>query len=459
MSENTLRENKMGVMPIPKLLLSMSLPMMASQLVQALYNIVDSIFVSRVSEAALTAVTLAFPVQVLLIAVASGIGVGTNALVSRALGQKDYKKVNEVARNGVFMTFAGYLIFLLIGIFFARPLMEMQAGADTNPETIDMAVDYLQIVCIMSFGVFFEIIFERLIQSTGKTFYTMITQTVGAVFNIIFDPIMIFGYLGFPRMGVAGAALATVLGQILAALLAIIFHIKKNREINFSLKGRPSGRVIKEICAIGGPTTIMQAIGSIMTFAMNKILTGFSETAAAVFGAYFKIQSFVFMPVFGLNMGMVPIVSYNYGAGKRSRIVKTIKLSVIIAEIITLIGFAVFQLLPSFLLTSFFDASEHMLAIGDPALRTMSIGFLVAGGCVVFGSVFQALGSGMYSAIVSFARQLVVLIPVAYLLSLTGNVRMVWWAFPIAEVMSLAVSIVFMMRINKKVISKVEDNP
>ena len=459
MADKTLQENKMGVMPIPKLLITMSLPMMASQLVQALYNIVDSIFVSRVSEAALTAVTLAFPIQMLIIALAGGIGVGTNALVSRALGEGNQEKVAAVARTGVIMVSCAYLVSLIVGIFFTRPLIEMQAAAGTSPDTIDMAVDYLRIACIMSFGVYFEIIFERLIQSTGKTFYTMITQTVGAVFNIIFDPIMIFGYFGFPAMGVAGAALATVLGQILAAGLAVFFHIKKNTEIRFSLRGRIQGRIVKEIVIIGGPSTIMQAIGSVMTLAMNKILTSFSETATAVFGAYFKIQSFVFMPIFGLNMGMVPIVSYNYGAQKRSRIIKTIKLSVIIAEAITLVGFLVFQILPSFLLTSFFDASEHMLEIGDPALRTMSIGFLVAGGCIIFGSVFQALGNGMYSAIVSVARQLVVLIPVAYLMSLTGNVRMVWWAFPIAEAMSLAVSIFFMFRINRKIISQVADNP
>ena len=457
LSDNTLRENKMGIMPIGRLLITMSLPMMASMLVQALYNIVDSIFVSQISENALTAVSLAFPIQTLLIAFANGVGVGTNALVSKALGQKDQKKVSNVAWNGVFLALCCYILFLIVGIFLVRPFLQSQTASGTDPEIVEMGVDYLTIVCIFSFGIFFEIIFERLIQSTGKTIYTMITQTTGAVINIIFDPIMIFGYFGFPALGVAGAAIATVFGQIVAAILAIIFHIKINKEIRFSLKGRPQGHVLKEICVIGGPTTLMQAIGSIMSFCMNKILMVFSSTAAAVFGAYFKVQSFVFMPVFGLNNGMVPIVAYNYGAQKRSRIIKTIKCSVLIAEFITILGFTVFQLFPEWLL-GFFEASDHMLEIGVPALRTISWSFLAAGAGIVCGSVFQALGNGIYSAIVSVARQLVVLVPVAYIFSKIGTVTLVWWAFPIAEVASLAVSLLLLVRINKKVISKVEDN-
>ena len=446
------KENKMGVMPVNKLLVSMSLPMMISMLVQALYNIVDSIFVSRINENALTAVSLAFPLQTLMIALGAGTGVGINALLSKSLGEKDYEKANKSAANGVFLAAVNYVIFLLVGIFVTGPFYLSQTK---DAQILEYGKQYLTIVCCCSFGVYTQFVFERLLQSTGKTFYTMITQGVGAIINIILDPIFIFGYFGIPRMGVAGAAIATVIGQIIAGIIAFIINEKKNTEIRLQFRGfRPDLTIIKQIYQVGIPSIIMQAIGSVMTYGMNKILLGFTNTAAAVFGAYFKLQSFIFMPVFGLNNGMVPIVAYNYGAGKKDRLIKTVKLSILYAVALMFIGFAVFQIFPAQLLL-LFDASDTMLSIGIPALRIISCSFLLAGFCIICGTMFQALGNGVYSMIVSIARQLVVLLPVAYLLSLTGNVTYVWFAFPIAELVSLGVSVFFLVRINNKVIKHI----
>ncbi len=446
------QENKMGVMPVNRLLINMSLPMMISMLVQALYNIVDSIFVSRINENALTAVSLAFPIQSLMIAVGTGTGVGINALLSRSLGEKDTERANKAAANGVFLSLMSYALFLLVGIFVTGPFYLSQTR---DEQIVGFGRQYLTIVCCCSFGMYMQFVFERLLQSTGKTFYTMITQGLGAVINIILDPIFIFGYFGIPRMGVAGAALATVAGQIVAGTAAVIINQKKNTEITLQIRGfRPDREIIGQIYKVGVPSIIMQSIGSVMTYGMNRILLAFTATAATVFGVYFKLQSFVFMPVFGLNNGMVPIVAYNFGAGKRGRLIQTVKYSITYAVSLMVVGFAVFQLLPAQLL-SMFDASETMLSLGIPALRIISVSFLLAGFCIVCGSVFQALGNGMYSLAVSVARQLVVLLPVAYLLSLTGNVNYVWWAFPIAELMSLAVSVFFLLRINRNVIRHV----
>ncbi len=450
-----MKENKMGVMPVGKLLITMSLPMMASMLVQALYNIVDSVFVSRVSENALTAVSLAFPIQTLIIAFANGVGVGMNALLSRALGEKRPDEANRVARHGILLMGACYLIFLVFGLFLTRPFMETQVTAATDPEILEYGVQYLSIACVFSFGIFAQILGERLFQSTGLTVYSMVTQATGALINIVLDPIMIFGLLGFPRMEAAGAAVATVIGQISAATLGIVLNLLKNREIKLEIRKVfcVNWSVVKQMLFIGVPTTVMQAIGSVMSYVMNRILMAFSSTAAAVFGAYFKVQSFVCMPVFGLNAGMVPIIAYNYGARSRERIDRCVKLSVLIAEIITALGFAVFQLMPDRLL-ALFDASETMLQIGVPALRIISIHFLMCGACIVIGSVFQALGNGMYSAIVSFLRQIVVLLPVAYLFSRFIDLSAVWWCFPIAEAVSLAVSLFLLRRIYKNVIDQ-----
>ncbi len=445
-------ENKMGVMPINKLLLTMSVPMMLSMLVQALYNIVDSIFVARISENALTAVSLAFPIQQLMIALGAGTCVGVNAVLSRALGEKDYKKVNSCAVNAIFLMVINAIVFFAVGILVVKPFYLAQTA---DMEIIEYGIQYLRIVCIFSFGIYFQFVFERLLQSTGNTFYTMITQLIGAVINIILDPILIFGLLGMPRLGVVGAAIATVVGQIAAAIAAIIFNKKKNHEVQIEFKGfKPSLSIIKQIYVVGIPSIIMQSIGSIMVFCMNQILITFSTTATAVFGVYFKLQSFIFMPIFGMNNGMVPIVAYNYGAQKRERLIKTVKLSIVYAVGIMCIGTIVFQLIPDklFLL---FDASEHMLEMGVPALRIISIHLPMAGVCIICGSLFQALGNAVYSMINSICRQIVVLIPAAYLLSKLGNVNYVWWSFPIAEVMSLLMTCIFLVKINKDIISKI----
>lgn len=449
------KENKMGVMPVNKLLMNMSLPMMISMLVQALYNVVDSIFVSRIDENALTAVSMAFPIQSLMIALGAGTGVGVNALLSRSLGEKDYDRVNKAAGNGIFLAGINYLVFLLVGILVTTPFYLSQTK---DAQILSYGQQYLTIICCCSFGMYGQFIFERLLQSTGRTFYTMITQSIGAIINIILDPIFIFGYFGVPKMGVAGAAIATVIGQIVAGTIALVINIKKNDEIQLKLKGfRPDGKIIAWIYEVGIPSIIMQAIGSVMIYGMNRILIAFSSTAVAVFGVYFKLQSFIFMPVFGLNNGMVPIIAYNYGAGKKDRLIKTLKLSIIYAVGLMLLGVIIFQLFPAPLF-ALFDASEIMLAIGIPALRIISLSFIFAGFCIVCGSLFQALGNGVYSMVVSIARQLLVLLPVAYLLSLSGKVEAVWWAFPIAEIVSLSLTVFFMFRINRKVISRIGES-
>lgn len=449
------KENKMGVMSIDKLLITMSLPMMISMLVQALYNIVDSIFVSRINEHALRAVSLAFPIQSLMIAVAVGTAVGINAFLSKTLGQKLYDKANTIAVNGVFLETASALVFALAGIFVSRPFFVSQTDIRQVQE---YGVTYLTICCCAGFGIFLQICFERILQSTGKTFYTMITQGVGAVVNLILDPILIFGYFGLPEMGVAGAAAATVTGQIVAAVLAIFFNWKCNREIRLSLRGfRPDWKLIGQIYKVGAPSIVVQAIGSVMTYGMNLILAAFGA-AQTVFGVYFKLQSFIFMPIFGLNNGMVPIIAYNYGAGHRERVIRTMKSSILFAVCIMLAGLLAMELFPARLL-GFFNATQELLDIGVPALRTICLSFCFAGYCIVVGSVFQALGNGVYSMVVSIARQLCVLLPAAYLLSLSGNVNLIWWAFPIAEFMSLGMSTYFLMKINRDIIRHIGETP
>lgn len=439
-------------MPVNRLLLSMSLPMIISMIVQALYNVVDSIFVSFISENALTAVSMAFPIQNLMISVGAGLGVGINALLSRSLGEKNQEKANQTAVQGIFLVAMSFLLFLLFGVFGSSAFMHSQTDIS---EILESGTIYLTICSSLSFAIFGQMTFERLLQSTGRTMYTMITQGTGAVINIILDPILIFGYLGFPKLGVAGAAIATVFGQFVAFLLAVFFNLRKNTDIQISFRGfRPHARILKEILAVGIPSIIMQAISSVMTFGMNKILFRFSPTAVAVFGAYFKLQSFVFMPVFGLNNGMVPIIAYNYGAGKRDRLIKTIKLSIAYAVGIMLAGLITIQLIPGSLL-DMFNASPQMLEIGIPALRIISLSFVFAGYCIITSSVFQALGNGIYSMIVSIVRQIVILLPVAYLFSKTGVLSAVWLAFPIAELASLTLCTIFLLRINKNVIHKI----
>ena len=454
MKEYPQRENKMGTMPVPKLLITMSLPMMISMLVQALYNIVDSMFVAQLSEDALTAVSLAFPIQTLMIAVASGTGVGINALLSRTLGEKNFEGADSAAKNGLFLGIVSCIVFAVLGLLGSRFFFALQTD---NQTIVKYGTEYLTIITLCSAGIFLQITFERLMQSTGKTIYNMITQGTGAIINIILDPIMIFGLFGFPRMEVAGAALATITGQVVAVSMSFYFNATRNKEINIGLKGfRPHAKTIAIIYEVGVPSIIMQAIGSVMTFGMNKILLMFSSTAAAVFGVYFKLQSFIFMPVFGLNNGMIPIIAYNYGARNKKRITQAAKLSVLIAVTIMIIGLIIFQTCSGFLLKNLFDASEYMLSIGVPAFRIISLSFLFAGYCIIVGSVFQALGNGVYSLIVSVARQLVVILPVAYLFARFFGLSMVWWSIPIAEIVSLILSTLLLRRIYRLKVKSLE---
>ena len=438
------RENKMGVMPVGRLLAGMAVPMMISMLVQALYNVVDSVFVSRISENAFNAVGLAFPLQSLMIAVGAGTAVGINALLSRSLGEKKQEMADRAAGTGIFLSLCSAVVFALIGIFLSRAFF--MAQAKTVPEIVEMGTAYTKICLGLSVGIFCQFCFERLLQSTGRTTLAMFTQLVGAVTHIVLDPIFIFGLCGVPKMGVSGAAVATVLGQFVGAALAILLNLKRNPDIHLRLRFiRFDKPVVREIYRVGIPSIIMQSIGSVMTFGMNKILFVFTPTATAVFGAYFKIQSFIFMPVFGLNNGMVPIISYNYGAARMDRVKRTVLLTICTAVCIMTMGFAVFQLAPATLL-SLFDASAEMTAIGVPALRIISISFLLAGFCIIAGSVCQAIGNPMYSMVVSICRQLVVLLPAAWLLAQTGRLELVWWSFPIAEIASVTLSSIFLRR-------------
>lgn len=440
------KENKMGTVKIPKLLYSISVPIIISMLVQALYNIVDSVFVAQYDNVAGTgALTLAFPIQTLMIAVATGFGVGMNALLSRSLGQKNKEKADIVAGQGIFLTVCGYLIFLIFGLFIVKPFVYI--SADSSSLLYQYSVDYISIVTIFSIGVFVQVTCERLLQATGKSIFSMITQLSGAIVNIILDPILIFGLCGLPEMGIKGAAIATVIGQAVAGAMGIILNLTVNPEITLKFKNFiPKARVLWEMLVIAIPSVFMQAIGSVMTFSMNNILLKFSESALNVFGIYFKLQSFIFMPVFGLNNGMIPIIAFNYGAQKKERVYSTMKLAAISAVAYMLLGFTVFQTLPKFLL-GFFNASIDMIAVGVPALRTISISFMLAGFSIVSVSTCQALGKSIYSLIVSVIRQLVVLIPAAFLLSLSGNVNLVWWAFPIAEVVGCISCVIFVNKV------------
>ena len=448
-----IKENKMGTEPIPKLLISISVPIIISMLVQALYNVVDSVFVAKFDNLAGTgALTFAFPVQNLIIAVAVGLAVGMNALLSRALGQKDFKRANLIAGQGLTLLLIGYLPFLLFGLFAVRPFIEMQVGGEGLLYTY--SVNYLSIASVGSVGVFVQIFAERLLQSTGKSVLSMATQLSGAIVNIILDPILIFGMFGLPSLGVSGAAIATVIGQAVSATVGITLNLIYNKEIRLILKNfLPKIRIMKEMLIIGIPSVLMQAIGSLMTLSMNNILYGFSEEAVNVFGVYFKIQSFIFMPIFGLNSGMVPIIAYNYGANKKERIFAAIKLSMAIAVGYMLLGLIVFQALPGALL-SIFNASETMLVIGKPAFRIISICFPFAGVSIICSSTCQALGKSIYSLYLSMVRQLAVLIPLAFLFSLSGIIDLIWLSFPLAELASLVLAVIFVKRVTKKALSQ-----
>ena len=451
------QENKMGIMPENKLLLNMALPMIISMLIQACYNVVDSYFVSKLSQDALNAVSLAFPVQNLMIAVAVGTGVGINALLSRSLGQKDQERANRTAMNGMLLEVISGLVFTVLGLTLARTYYTIQTDI---PGIVNYGTDYLTIVAGCSMGIFLSVTCERLVQATGRTVYAMVIQGVGSVINLVLDPILIFGLFGFPRLEVAGAAVATVAGQIIGGLVGLYLSLTHNPEVQMSVKGlQPSKEIIGNIYSVGLPSIIMQSIGSVMVFGMNQILIAFTSTATAVFGIYFKLQSFIFMPVFGLNNGMVPIVAYNYGARKPSRITKTVRLAIAYAVGIMLVGFALFQFFPDMFIGLFEAEGEDagdLLAIGVPALRIISFHFLVAGISVVSMSVFQALGHGVLSLTVSVIRQLVVLLPVAFVLSKVGGLSVVWWAFPLAEIFAVSLCILFLLRVYRQEIAPME---
>ena len=445
-SQQIQTENKMGTMPVGKLLIQISLPIMISMFVQALYNIVDSIFVAKLSTDALTAVSLAFPIQNLMISAGVGTGVGINALLSMRLGQKNYKAVTQTALNGIFLVIITIVLFIILGITIPHAYLKSQTS---NMQIVELGTDYLEICMIFCFGLFLAITFERLLQSTGRTVLSMISQLAGAITNIILDPVMIFGLLGFPAMGIKGAAWATVIGQITGALISIILNIKINKEINFNPKGfKPQSKIIIDIYKVGIPSILLGSIGSVLTYLLNLILGAFSTVAIAVYGVYFKLQSFVFMPVFGLNNGIVPIVAYNFGAKYKKRIIDSIKMCAVVALIIMGVGTLIFEVFPTQLL-AMFSPNEEMLEIGIPALRIIAIHFPIAAIGITFTSVFQAFGRGFLSMCVSFIRQIFALLPSAWLLSLTGNINNIWWAFVIAELFSLIACIFAMKNVYK----------
>ena len=447
MSSASLKENKMGIMPVGKLLTNMALPMIISMLVQALYNVVDSIYVSQISESAVTALSLAFPVQNMQIGFAVGIGVGINSLLSKSLGEGNREAANRTAGNGMVLMFIVTVAFMLFGLFGARPYFEIQS---TVRETVEGGIAYTRICCLLVMGSFLQIYSERLLQATGRTVLTMVTQAVGAIINIILDPVFIFGWFGLPAMGLAGAAIATVIGQWAGALLGLYFNEKHNPDVQFGWRyAKLDGKIIKGILTVGIPSIVMNGVGSVMNFGMNQILQGFTETATSVFGIYFKLQSFFFMPLFGINGATISIVAFNYGARKPERIVKTLKLACTAALVLMATGLLAFQLVPDLLL-GMFNPSDAFLEIGRAALRTISWSFPVAAVCICLGASFQAMGNGIYATITSLARQMLVLLPVAYLMSLTGNVNNIWWAYPIAEIVSGGLTVFFFLRIYRQ---------
>ena len=446
---NALSENKMATMPLGKLLVNMAVPMVLAMVIQALYNVVDSLYVSQISESAVTALSLAFPVQNIQIGFATGIGVGVNSILSKSLGESNRENANRAAGNGMVLVGIVTVVFILFGAFATRPFFEIQSSVQ---ETIDGGVDYLSICCMFSIGIFVEVLGERLLQASGRTAYTLLTQGTGAVANIILDPVFIFGFepLGIPAMGIAGAAVATVIGQWLAGILAIVFNIKCNPDVQFGLKYlKIKKETMKPILTVGIPSVIMVGIGSVMNFSMNQILQGFSETATSVFGIYFKLQSFFFMPLFAINNATISIMAFNYGARDPKRIMGTLKRAMITAVSIMIVGLLVFQFLPDVLL-GMFNPSDEFLRIGRRALKTISFSFPLAAIGISISASFQALGDGIYSTITSLCRQMLVLLPAAYLLSLSGEVTRVWWAYPIAEVVSTIVVLLLFARIYKQ---------
>ncbi len=469
--KDVVKENKMGVMPVSKLLLSMAWPMMLSMLFQAFYNVVDSMFVSRITTGemiydeagqfvsagtdAISALGLAFPMQIIIIGICNGIGVGMNSVLSRALGEKKQKTVNDAAAHGVVLMFLGYLLVLLMGIFLAKPFIMAQGATGRK---LEYGITYLRIVSCFSLAVNMEIIMERMLQSTGRTFYSMIPQITGAVINCIMDPILIYGLLGAPKMGVAGAAAATVFGQVVATIIGLYLNRTRNKEIHLTLRGfRFDPAILKAIFTVGVPAMIMQSVGAVMNFAMNRIILALNSSAVAVFTVYYKLQSFFFMPLFGMSNALIPIVAYNYGAGKRKRVIGAFKVSLCYAFGLAILGFLAFEILPGTLLKIFNTGDSTLLTLGVPALRKIGVHYLLAWFCIMAGTMFQSLGNGIYSMIVSMARQLLVLLPVAYIFGRIGGIDMVWWCFPVAEGMSVICSVFFYTRIYKNIIKNIPD--
>ncbi len=441
----------MGTMPVQKLLITMSLPMVISMFVQAMYNLIDSIFVAQINKDALTAVNMSFPMQSLMIAFQTGLGVGMNAAVSRLLGEKKPREAGRAAVHGLILTLVNYIIFLTVGLTLLPLFFNMQSKSIA---VIDYGIEYLTVICCFSFGLFFQICFERFLQATGKTVYSMIMQGIGAFVNIFLDPVFIFGVktLGIPAMGVRGAAIATVVGQCISCALGAFLHFRMNHDLKLEFKGfRLEWDMVRKIYSVGIPSIVMSALMSVMTYCMNIILKGYEETAATAFGVYFKLQSFVVMPVFGMNNGIVPIIAYNYGARKGGRIVKTIKLGVVYATATMLIGFALFQLLPEFFL-SFFNPDEELIRLGIPALRTLSFSFFFIGGSIVMTSAFQALGNGVWSLLVFIVRLLVPALPLAAVLGMIGGTSAIWIALPVSDLCGLLLSAVLMRKMYKKTI-------
>lgn len=437
-SKEHIKENKMGSMNIKRLILTMSAPIVVSMMVQSLYNVVDSIFVAQISEEAITAVSMAFPFQQLMMSVGIGTAIGVNSLLARNLGAKQFSQVNKIANNGLLLAFLSFIAFFMMGLLLSDKLITIQTD---NQEIISHGPVYLRICLMGSLGIFTHLMFERLLQATGKTMYTMIAQISGALMNIILDPIMIFGWFGMPAMGLAGAALATVISQYIGALVVAFLCIRKEKDIDIGFRYmKPDFKIIRDIYAVGIPSIIMISISSVTIFSMNQILAKFSITAVALLGIYFKLQSFIFMPVFGLNNGIIPIVGYNYGAGNKERMRETIFLGMRYAVTIMLIGTLIMMVFPDKLL-GMFNASDQMMDIGRVAFRIICISFPFAAISIISIGVFQAIGKGTLSMIISIIRQLVVLVPLAYLFSLTGNLSMVWWSVIIAELVAVSICV------------------
>ncbi len=448
-----MEENKMGVMPVKKLIFNMALPMILSMLIGALYNVVDSLFVSRFSEDALSAVSLAFPIQNIIIAIGTGIGVGVNSLLSRYLGEKKFEEANQTAMHGIVLGAVFYILILLFGIFGVHTFYTVQTDAEN---IVSMGCDYLTIVCIFSFGQMFQMIFEKLLQSTGRTTYTMAMQITGAAVNIILDPILIFGYFGLPAMGTKGAAIATVFAQIVSMILGVVFNILRNKDIELSPgKFHLDFSYISTICAVGIPTMIMQSMSSVMCFGVNKLLLAYSTTATAVFGAYFKLQTFVYMAVFGLNNALIPIVAYNYGAKKGDRIRIAIRICGIFSAMIGAVGTLIMELFPAQLIGAF-SPSEEMYLLGVTALRILGLTFTFGGVTVMVSYALQGFSRGVSSLVVSAGRQVLLLLPLAVFLGNLMGITGIWWSFFVAEVIDMILAVVFLGIIEKKELAVLE---